>query len=159
MKNLLSILIMVLVLTVISCQQKVNPENEKEAVLKVLQQEGVDFAKSNIEGICAIHVQDESTTRLEGSKVYSGWNAIKELYDKYLTKNKADTIARNMRNIKENVIVKVNGNSAWVVCDNIWKWDANGKNQGFRNKQIAVFEKNDGQWKFVLNAFFENQNP
>lgn len=159
MKNYLSILLAIILLAEISCQPKVDVEKEKEAVLKVLQAAGDEFAKKNKDGIFNTHIQDESATRVGGSKVYTGWDEIKELYENYLARNQADTITQNPRNIKENIIVKVNGNNAWVVCDNIWKWELDGKEQGFQNKQIAVFEKQDEQWKFALNAFVEYQKP
>ena len=60
---------------------------------------------------------------------------------------------RNPRNIKENVIVKVPGNTAWLICDNIWKYEFNNKPIEWNNVQIAFFEKMDGKWKYSFNAF------
>jgi len=159
MKKYLSIFIAIVLLSAVSCEQKIDTEKEKEAVLEVLQEVGDEFAKNNKEFVFNSHIQDESATRLAGSTVYAGWKEIKELFETYFSYNQADTVSQNFRNIKENEIVKVNGNNAWVVCDNIWKWEVNGQTEGFQNKEIAVLEKKDGQWKIGFNAFVEQKRP
>ncbi|MBN1819176.1 MAG: nuclear transport factor 2 family protein [Prolixibacteraceae bacterium] len=142
---------------IFSCHH--DEQKEKEAVLKVLQEEGDEFAVNNLEKVLALHIQDETATRIEGITIYSGWDDIKALYEKYITRNMADTVFINPRNIKENCIVNVNGNSAWVVCDNTWKWEIEGQPRESKNKQIAVLKKDNGNWKFALNAFVEYQRP
>ena len=126
---------------------------EKEAIIKVLYEEGATFAAFDMESLSALHVQDESDTRLAGTKVYSGWGEIETLLKSYIERNKKDTISENVRNEKENIILKVTGNSAWVICDNIWKWEAKGEPQNMQNIQIAFLEKIDGEWKISFNAF------
>jgi len=158
MKNYLSILITIVIFAGLSCQQNADVEKEKEAVLKVLQEEGDEFAAFNKERVYEIHIQDETAIRVAESTVLTGWDEIKALYENYFSYWQADTIT-NLRNLKENVVAKVNGNSAWVVCDNIWKWEANGQPGGIQNKQIAVLDKQDGKWKIALNAFVEQKQP
>ena len=64
---------------------------------------------------------------------------------------------QNPRNKKENLIIKVNGNSAWAVMDNIWLWEEDGETKNQSNYQISFLEKIDGQWKFSFNAFVPNK--
>jgi hypothetical protein len=78
---------------------------------------------------------------------------LKSLYESYLAGNIQDTSWKNPRNIKENVILKITGNTAWLICDNIWKYEFNDKSVEWGNVQIAFFEKMNGEWKFSFNAF------
>jgi len=140
-----------------SCKEKIDIEKEKEAVLKALHEEGDAFAANDIERIFAVHVQDSLATRLEQApgyfQIFKGWNEIKEMYESYSAENLKDTVSVNKRNLKENIIMKVTGTSAWVICDNIWKYEANGKPYEWSNTQIAFFEKDNGEWKYSFDAF------
>jgi len=159
MKNYLSFLIATLLIVGTSCHHEVNVEKEKEAILKVLQEESNEFAANNKEKVFDTYIQDETATRLEGPTVYSGWEKIKKINEDHFIHNQADTLLVNPQITKENIITKVTGNSAWVVCDNIWKWEINEQAQGVKYKQIAALEKIDGDWKIALNAFVEEQYP
>lgn len=155
MRKLLCVSALLLFAGVTFSQEKIDVEKEKEAIIEVLHEEGVTFAASDMESLSALHVQDESDTRYDGIKVYSGWNEIETLLKSYIEWSENDTISENVRNEKENVILKVTGNNAWVICDNIWKWEASGEPKGFQNIQISFLEKIDGDWKFSFNAFVE----
>jgi hypothetical protein len=149
-------------------KEKVDVTKEKEAILKVLKEEGDAFAVNDFKRIAAVHIGDNTATRLEqGSdsyKIYKGWDEIKKLYDSYIKANTTDSSWKSPKNLKENIIIKVFGNSAWVLCDNKWKYvykDAAGKEVAGEdtNMQIAFFEKIDGQWKFSFNAFVQKPEP
>ena len=156
MKNLI-ICIAIIAIAMTSCQQKINIENEKEAILAVLNGESNEFIKYDLEGLANLHIQDETALRLEGGEnVYHGWNEIKDLYQRYIDANKSfnqKNETDNWINTKENVITKVFRNTAWSLCDNIWKWDIDGEAKGFNNKQLTFFEKVDGKWKISSIAF------
>ena len=153
MKKTSFIFIAVSLLACYSCQEKIDVEKEKAAIIEVLNAEGSAFAANDLERVFALHVQDELATRLDGYRIYRGWDEIKSLYESYLAGNIQDTSWKNPRNIKENVILKVTGNTAWLICDNIWKYEFNNKSVEWGNVQIAFFEKMDGEWKFSFNAF------
>jgi hypothetical protein len=153
MKKILSIIIALLLLSCYSCQKKIDAEKEKSAVIEALNAEGSTFAVNNLEGVFALHVQDSTATRLDGYRIYKGWDEIKSLYESYVAGNTRDTSWTNPRNVKENIICKVTGNTAWLICDNTWKYEYNNKPLQWSNVQIAFFEKVDGKWKFSFNAF------
>lgn len=164
MKKSLFVLSALIFLTCFSCKEKIDVGKEKEAILKVLHEEGDAFAVNDLKRVCAVHIQDSTATRLEqGSdsyKIYTGWNDIKKLYESYIKGNSTDSSWKNPKNLKENIIIKVVGNSAWVLCDNTWQYvyknvtgkDTTGKDT---NMQIAFFEKINGEWKFSFNAFVQ----
>ena len=151
MKKYLFVLIAFSFLAGASCQEKIDIEKEKEAIIKVLYEEGERFNAFDLEGITALHITDESATRYNG-EVYSGWDDIESLYKGYIARNKVIG-DNNSRNEKDNILIKVTGNNAWVICDNIWKWEENGEENSNLNKQIAFLEKINGKWKFAFNAF------
>ena len=51
------------------------------------------------------------------------------------------------------MILKVTDGSAWLICDNIWKWNYEGEPGGMDNIQISFMEKIDGEWKFSFTAY------
>jgi hypothetical protein len=161
-KNLITLLYLIFLIST-SCQEIIDVKKEKEAILKVLQEEGTAIAAADIERVYSIHIRDSTATRLQigvdSYQIYSGWNQIKPLLDGYVEYNKNTPDLKNAKNIKENVIIKVVGNSAWVICDNIWKYDYQGKPEGFNNIQIAFFEKVNNEWKFSFNAFITKPEP
>lgn len=153
MKKNLMLISAIVFLSCYSCQEKIDVETEKAAIIEVLNAEGSTFAANDLEGLFALHVQDELATRFTGNKILTGWDEIKALYESYIERNTGDTTWTNPRNIKENIICKVTGNSAWLICDNIWKFEFNNEPQEMSNVQIAFFEKIDGAWKISFNAF------
>ena len=155
MRKLLFVSALLLFAGVTFGHEKIDIEKEKEAIIKVLYEEGEALVASDMDSFFAHFVQDESDTRLAGTKIYSGWKEIEPLLTSYLEWYEKDTITENTRNEKENIRLKVTGNNAWVICDNIWKWEANGEPKGFQNIQISFLEKIDGDWKFSFNAFVE----
>ncbi len=64
-------------------------------------------------------------------------------------------VVKNPRNLKGNLIIKVTGNSAWILCDNIWEYEYNNVAEKQTNMQIAFFEKVNGEWKFSFDAFIQ----
>ena len=142
-----------------SCQEKIDIEKEKDAVIKVLYEETKAFAVNDMESLSALHVKDVSDTRLAGTKLYTGWDEIEKLYESMIERNKKDTVAENVRNEKENIRLKVTGESAWAISDNIWKWEAKGEPFIQQNIQITFLEKIDDEWKISFNAFVASPTP
>jgi hypothetical protein len=163
MKKSLFVVFAIIFLTCISCKEKIDIEKEKEAVLKVLQEEGDGFTANDLKRVFATHLQDNTATRLEQGpdsyKIYKGWDEIKSLYESYIKGNSADSSYKNTQNLKGNIIIKVVGNSAWLICDNIWKYEYNNIAGEDTNIQIAFFEKINGVWKFSFNAFVQKPVP
>lgn len=159
MKKIIFPLIAILLITVISCQTGVKPEEEEKALLEVLEKEAAALLSGDMESVFALHTQDASETRLElgiyGYNTYEGWDAIKELLEDAAPGLRQD----NAVNIKENVISRVNGNSAWLKCDNIWKWGKDGEEGGYDNIQVVFFEKIRGEWKISFASYYSKALP
>ncbi len=137
-----------------SCQPTVNVEKEKEAIMAVLQEESEGLKSMDKERIFATHIQDSEEVRLElgvyGYNTYQGWDKIESLLGDYLEGGQPI----EMDNFKENVILKVTGNSAWLTCDNVWKMNNGDVEEGFSNIQIVFLEKVKGEWKISFAAYY-----
>ena len=57
-------------------------------------------------------------------------------------------------NRKENMVIKVTGNTAWLTCDNIWEWTIDGNKGGYSNIQVTFLEKIKGEWKISFAAYY-----
>lgn len=159
MKKSLFVLSALILLICVSCKEKIDAAKEKEAVLKVLQEEGDAFAANDLSRLSSIYIQDSTQTRVTFSTIYKGWTELKKLYEDYIKYNSTDSSWVNPKNIKENVIIKVAGNSAWVVCDNIWEYEYNNVQEKQTNMQIAFLEKINGEWKISFDAFIPKPQP
>ena len=155
MKKSLLVLSAFILMAGSSCQKKIDIEKEKATIIKVLNDEGRIFAAGDMQGLSAIHVRSEMDARLAGTTLYKGWSEIEKLLSDNIENNKKNTSMTNPRNLKENIVLKVTGNTAWLTCDNIWKWEENNEQKDFSNRQISFFEKINGEWKFSFNAFVQ----
>jgi hypothetical protein len=104
--------------------------------------------------LAAVHIQDDLAVRynLGGDKVLSGWKEIKENFEKMFEQVK-NSAWENAINSKKNILIKVTGKTAWVLCDNVWNWEENGENKERINKEIAFLEKDKGKWKLSFYTF------
>src|SRR5512136_2984925 len=114
MKKSLFVFTAFLILICLSCKQKTDITKEKEAVLKVIQEEGDAYAVNDLNRVYATQIQDATSARLADSIIYKGWSQIKDLYNSYIEQNKNQTDFQNPKNLKENAVIKVVGNCAWV---------------------------------------------
>ena len=145
-----------------SCQPSVNVEKEKEAIMTLLKAEGDAALARDMELVSDIYVHDELTTRLEmgqyGYNRYEGWEEVERLIGDFL-EGEGSLGGDNPVNRKENVLIKVMGNTAWLTCDNIWEWTIEGEKGGYNNIQVLFFEKIKGDWKISFTAYYTKPQP
>ncbi|MFO7670407.1 MAG: nuclear transport factor 2 family protein [Bacteroidales bacterium] len=142
-----------------SCETKINTEKEKKAIMEVLYKEAEAIKAGDLDGLFALHTQDSLETRIElgiyGYNTIKGWDNVKALL--------RDAVQGLQHpyavNTKENVIIKVAGNSAWLTCDNIWTWNLDGDSQGYSNIQVVFFEKIKGEWKISFASYYSKAIP
>ena len=120
MKRYFWLLITLFAFFATACEQAPGLEKEKEAILAVLHEDSDAVIAKDFDRVKAIHVTDAQETRVElgiyGYNIYKGWEEVGGLLSDYIEGNPADEFAYR----KENVEIKVTGNSAWLTCDNIW---------------------------------------
>jgi hypothetical protein len=136
--------------------QAQNWSAEEKAVIDALNEEGAAFVDMDMDRLAAVHIQDESTIRysLNNDKALSGWDEIKANFERMFEARKDRSIdVTTAKNTKENVILKVTGNTAWVLCDNVWNYEESGEKKESINKEIAFLEKEKGKWKISFYTF------
>lgn len=147
-----------LVLVAISCQ-RVDEEKEKAAILDVLKEEAAATIAGDFERYKATHIQDELETRVEmgiySYNVMKGWEEIGRNMEDFVSGNPLPDYV----NRKENIQLKVNGNSAWLICDNIWETNAPEQEIVYNNLQIIFLEKVQGEWKISFAANYGKGTP
>ena len=157
MKIYVGTILAVLLLAGTSCQLTVNVDKEKEAIIAVLEEEAAASIANDAERVFALHVQDDLETRLElgeyGFNTYTGWDEVGELIGDALSGEGA-LAGENAVNRKENMLIKVTGNTAWLTCDNIWEWTTDGNKGGYSNIQVNFLEKIKGEWKISFAAYY-----
>ncbi|NQU85643.1 MAG: hypothetical protein HQ541_07775 [Mariniphaga sp.] len=144
-----------------SCENKIDIEKEKEAIMAVILKEGDAHAAHDLKGLYAVHIQDSLVTRLQTRKnnysIYAGWDEIKSLFESW---TKMDmTKYENIKNSKENVILKVLDDCAWLICDSNWEYVKEGNPIRESDIQITFLEKIEGEWKISFNAIVIKSGP
>ena len=160
-KIIFSILALSLIAGNSSCQEKIDIEKEKEAIMAVLQEEGIAAAAMDMERLFAVYVQDSLDTRLQTRKynytIYTGWDEIKSLFESWTERDR--TGFEDAKNWKENMILKVIDDCAWLICDNHWSWKNEGEPGEQVNIEITFLEKIEGEWKISFTAFVTKPEP
>jgi len=127
-----------------SCQEKIDVEKEKAAIIAVIEEETNAFYERDFDRLAATHIQDETNMRLDvgrwGYGVTEGWDD--SFMKDFFTEN-PDPVTNYEK--KSNYRIKVYNGSAWAVYDN----DAYNGDGELQNKSVHVqfLEKVDGQWK------------
>lgn len=149
--SLFSVIIMMVIIG-FSCQP--DTEKEKEAIMAVLKAESDALVAGDFESFKALHTQNELETRIEmgvyGYNVIKGWDRISAFIGDFMKAGPHEGI----ENTKENCIVEVNGQSAWVTCDNVWIDRSAPEEILYNNLQIAFLEKQAGSWKISFSAYY-----
>jgi len=148
MKKYLFVLFALILLAGNSCQEKIDIEKEKEAIIAVIEEETDGYLARDFDRLAATWVQDETVIRLGAGKsgygYYAGWEEMSSLYEEGFD---GASEPDGSKEVKTNYKIKVYPESAWAVFDNE---TYNGEGE-LTNKSIHVefLEKVDGEWKIV----------
>jgi ketosteroid isomerase-like protein len=157
MKKLRIVLVSLIALLFSACQPKVDMEREKEAVKSVIQQEVDAFIAKDMNKLAGLYVQDELNTRLQETcslehPIYSGWKNVNSFLDTLMKQTGPGYT--NMKNSKEDFIIKIKGDCAWVINKDKWSWEDSGKPFEGYGIQTTYMEKINGSWKISMMACY-----
>jgi len=151
--NLIGLLLIGFII-VCSCQPKIDIAQEEEAIMAVVQAEGDAAEAMDIELLSDVFVKDELNVRLgiggQSYRISQGWSEIESIYKSYW-ENPIEGIV--WENSKENQIIRITGNAAWVICDNIWEWELDGETGQWSNIEVVFLEKINDVWKVNFMTF------
>ncbi len=152
-KTLLALFALVLLANA-NCQEKVNIEKERKAIIAVIEGETNSFYNRDFKSFAACYVQDETFIRVgssgTGYNYIVGWDEFTDIFGDWFDNN-SDPIKNN--EVKKNYKIKVYEDCAWVV------FDQGNKSKGkFIRENIGVnfLEKVNGEWKIVYLSRVES---
>jgi len=144
MKKLIFAFALVLLAGVTFGQKKIDIEKEKEAIIKVVQEEGDAFNDRDFDRFVETFVHNETASRLQATKnsysYYVGWEEMRPLYKDYFENNPEPNTAKRIRT---NYKIKVYKEIAWATFN-----EQNGPDGSMELKDILL-EKVEGEWKIV----------
>ena len=155
MKNLI-VLCTLVTLVLAACQEAPVPvdiEAETKAIMEVIQVESEYARDGEYEKFTNLYVHDDINTRVisrpDTMWVIKGWDNIIEDLSYIWEREKIEDHPVSV--YKKNPIVRVSGNCAWVVCDNIWKGTWEGEEVYTESLQITFLEKIGEEWKITFS--------
>lgn len=157
MKKYFTALLLLVFITGTSCNEKTDPEKEKEAIKALIEQEKDGFFSQNFSLMSETWVQEPSSVKIylsaEGQLKIEGWDAISKHDQNNLADTTLDrqTVNLSFRNFQINLLSE---ESAWVMHEAVWE----GMNQGnpvhLVQTRINVLKKVGGKWKFNLMSIY-----
>ena len=140
MKNYLLLLIPVLFIFATACEEEIDVEKEKAAIMAVIEEETDAYCADDIERWAATYVHDSTLL------IQSAWNNGFDMtmgWKNYYAGAESFFLGQTIENdeIKTPVIMKVYDESAWVLFNN--------KSPNNEFLATCFLEKNEGNWKMT----------
>ena len=156
MKNTSYIFSLAAAVILVSCQETIDIEKEKEAIIKVINAETDAYLARDFEAMYATHVHDSLNMRLTaGADSYvflEGWEDV----SKHMSGDQTEDDLGPDLHIKvekSNYRMKVYPHSAFVVCDQKWTSDFGDGINEINSIQVRFLEKIEDQWKISFVSF------
>ena len=159
MKKIQIPVILIALLAMVSCQNKIEVDEEVEAILSVIQAEGNAHATHDLEGLQNAYIHDSLTVRVHTRKrnysILEGWDQVNSLFEGWMDMDMSKY--KNIKHSKENVSVKVLDNSAWLICDNVWNFEVDGEPIEDSEIQITFYPNQENKnEKAFHHCYFRN---
>lgn len=147
MKKYVFALLAIVLLAGTSCQEKIDIEKEKAAIIAVIEEETNAYLDRDFDRQNECFIQDETAVGILAGKdgLYDGWEIISAAY-KSIYENSPDPTNLKVKN--ENYKIKVYRDCAWAVYDEYTVNENDSISSGPRC--IKFLEKVDDEWKIVL---------
>jgi hypothetical protein len=153
MKTNLFFLLILAVLAATACQEQIDVDKEKEAIIAVVNAESNAYLARDFETLSSYMVQDSLHIQLYASKwnfeYIVGWEDAAKGYEKDFANDSAWSGYENLRLERKNYYIKVYPQSAWAVFKTIYKWNEDTVEQKWKVIETRFLEKVDGEWKIT----------
>lgn len=152
MKKNLFPLLALLILIFPACQEQIDVEKEKEAIITVLNDETQAWIDRDYERLASHWVQDESTRRLSASNTGYGSATWEEMSSNLKENIENDSLwlgVEDMKAEKTDMNIKVSADCAWATFIENESWNYQGEPYQTEAIQLVVLEKNEGQWQIA----------
>jgi len=152
MKKNLFALLALFVLIFPACQEQIDVEKEKQAIITVLNDETQAWIDRDYERLASYWVQDESTIRLSASKTGYGSATWEEMSSNLKESIENDSLwlgVEDLKAEKTSMNIKVYADCAWATFTENESWKYQGEPFKSEAIQLIVLEKSEEQWKIV----------
>ena len=148
--QLLSLTVLVLLATN-ACEQKINIEAEKAAIIAVIEEETNAYVDRDFARFADTYVQDETCIRLSAGEdsynLVEGWDTMGKNFEESF---KEESDYENLKFVKTNYRVKVFNKGAWAIFDETVSADLEGEHMEVTMIGTRLLEKVEGQWKIAF---------
>ena len=146
---------MLLFLIFSACQEKIDIEKEKQAIITVLNEESQAYLDRDYELWASYWVQDESVRRLSasiGGYNFITWEEISNNIKEGLANDSSWLNTKDLKYEKLDFNIKVFPDCAWATYNE--KFTGLYQDQPIKSDAIhlTVLEKKEGQWKIACFA-------
>lgn len=153
--TILSLLILA-ALAFSGCEQPIDYEKERAAIIAVMEKETQTYIDRDFEGMFSTHVKDSLNMRLTaGADNYVfalGWDDV----SRHMTGDQTEDELGPDRHItveRSNFRMKIYPQSAFVVCDQKWISEYEDDVTEINSIQVRFLEKLEGEWKISFVSF------
>ena len=146
------------VIWMVSCENTVDVEAEKQAIIDVINAETNAYLAFDFDKVKSFYVQDSLNFRLttgaDDHVFLEGWDEIELFFRDELIDGNPHTPADTHINVlKNNYRIKVYQRSAYVLCSENWTYTMPEKTIEINSLQVRFMEKVDGEWKIAFLSF------
>lgn len=158
MKNLGILLTSPLLFLTISCNKPINQEEEKQAIIDVINAETQAYLDFDFEKVISFYVHDSLNFRLSAGAdnhiFLEGWDEVEDFFRNDLV-DKDPNIPPNthIKVEKDNYRIKLFEKTAYVICTERWTYTTQDKVTEIDSRQVRFMEKVDGEWKIDFLSF------
>jgi hypothetical protein len=149
MRHAFRLTLAIAALTLAACNQTVDYNKERAAIIKVIQEETDAYLARDYDRLSATHVHDSLNMRLTaGADNYiflQGWDEVGEFLMSDLTED--DLSANHITVEKSNYRMKIYPSSAFVFFDQKWISRFGDEETELNSIQVRFLEKIEGEWK------------
>ncbi|MDA3822636.1 MAG: nuclear transport factor 2 family protein [Bacteroidales bacterium] len=142
----------------ISCQESINLDAEKKAIIDVINAETQAYMDYDFEKVISFYVQDSMNFRLttgaDDHVFLEGWKEVENFFKDDLLDGDSDTPdVTHIAVAKDDYRIKVYENSAYVICTEKWTYTRPDDVIEIDSRQVRFMEKIDGEWKISFLSF------
>ncbi len=158
MKNSAVIAIALSFLLMASCQEQINPEAEKRAIIEVINTETQAYMDFDFEKVISFYVQDSLNFRLttgaDDHVFLEGWDEVEAFFrDELIDSNPNTPENTHITVAKDNYRIRVYQESAYVICNETWTYTMPDNEIEIKSLQVRFMEKVEGEWKIAFLSF------
>src|SRR6056297_1708528 len=133
----------------ISCNEQVDTESEKKAIIDVINAETQAYMDFDFEEVISYYVHDSLNFRLttgaDDHVFLEGWEEVEAFFrDELIDSNPNTPENTHIAVEKNNYRIKVYENAAYVICSEKWTYTMPDDQIEIKSRQVRFMEKVDG---------------